>query len=163
MSTPRFTVPDPTKSRTFAEAHQSQAADTKMYPPTLSYIKIERRDIEGTILGEILRYDKFVAGLFKPMNIQMMKAHCAMGISGEAGELTDCIKKEIIYGKPLDRKNLVEELGDLRFYIQATCNLYGITELEVLQTNADKLSLRYADLHYTDEAAINRADKKTGE
>jgi uncharacterized protein YabN with tetrapyrrole methylase and pyrophosphatase domain len=127
--------------------------------PTNCFVKVERKDSEGAVIGEIIRYDKFVELLFKVMNLGMMKAHCAMGISGEAGELADCIKKEIIYGKPLDRENLVEELGDLRFYIQATQNLYGITDQEVLQHNANKLSERYAGLAYSDEAAIVRADK----
>lgn len=128
--------------------------------PTNSFVKVERQSPDGTIIGEIIRYDKFVELLFKVMPISWMKAHCAMGISGEAGELTDCIKKEIFYGKPLDRKNLIEELGDLRFYIQATQNVYGISEQEVLQANAYKLSERYAGLAYSDEAAIARADKK---
>lgn len=110
-------------------------------------------------LNTPVRYDVFVASLFKVMSNEMMKAHAAMGICGEAGELCDAIKKEIMYGKLIDRANVVEELGDLRFYIQATQNLYRITEQEILQQNADKLAKRYADLHYSDTAAIARADK----
>jgi hypothetical protein len=44
--------------------------------------------------------------------------HATFGISGEAGELLDAVKKHIIYGKPLDRENVVEELGDLEFYLE---------------------------------------------
>lgn len=108
---------------------------------------------------ETLRYDAFVGLLFKQQSLNLMCLHAALGVAGEAGELADCIKKEIIYGKPLDRANLVEELGDLRFYIQATMMLYGISEQEVLQQNANKLCVRYKQLRYSDDAAIGRADK----
>ena len=83
----------------------------------------------------------------------------SLGVCGEAGELADVVKKEVIYGKDHDRKHLVEELGDLRFYTQAVMNLNGITEQEVLQQNANKLCVRYKQLRYSDESAIAREDK----
>lgn len=43
--------------------------------------------------------------------------HMALGINGELGEIADAIKKHFIYGKPLDRVNLVEEGGDGWRYI----------------------------------------------
>lgn len=110
-------------------------------------------------LAETIRYDQFVRQLFKADTMNQMVNHAALGVCGEAGELADCLKKHIHYNKPLDRKNLVEELGDLRFYIQAVQNLFGITEQEVLQANADKLATRYVGLKYSDTAAILRADK----
>jgi NTP pyrophosphatase (non-canonical NTP hydrolase) len=45
------------------------------------------------------------------------RLHMAIGISGEAGELLDAVKKATIYRKPLDIANIVEECGDLLFYI----------------------------------------------
>lgn len=108
---------------------------------------------------EVVRYDMFVQGLMKPASEQLMKLHCALGVCGEAGELADAIKKEQIYGKPEDRENIIEELGDLAFYMQATMNQYGITPQEVYQGNADKLAKRYVGLKYSDKAAIDRADK----
>lgn len=108
---------------------------------------------------EQTRYDSFVALLFKEQSAPLMHLHAALGVAGEAGELADAIKKEHIYGKPTDRKNIVEELGDLRFYIQAVQQLYGITEQEVLQQNANKLCIRYKSLRYSDGDAIARADK----
>jgi len=109
---------------------------------------------------ETVRYDMFVLQLLKADTEAMMKLHVVLGVCGEAGELADAIKKEVIYRKPIDRTNIIEELGDLRFYIQGVQNLYGITEDEVLQHNAEKLSKRYAGLRYSDEAAQNRVDKK---
>lgn len=107
----------------------------------------------------LVRYDDFVRQLFKADTEPMMALHAALGCAGEAGELADAIKKEYIYGKVRDRENIVEELGDLRFYMQAVMNHYGISESEVLQANGDKLAKRYNGLRYSDAAAINRADK----
>jgi NTP pyrophosphatase (non-canonical NTP hydrolase) len=136
--------------------------EAKHYPPSTAWIKVERKDEKDQIIGELIRYDKFVAMLLKVDTLPMMALHAALGVTGEAGELGDCIKKHIIYNKLLDRKNLVEELGDLRFYMQAVMNIYNVSEMEILQHNADKLSTRYASLAYSDEAAQVRADKKEG-
>lgn len=85
--------------------------------------------------------------------------HMATGISGEAGELLDAIKKYVVYNKPLDIKNVIEELGDLEFYMEFMRNRLGITREQVIQANIDKLSIRYASLGYSDSAAHARADK----
>jgi NTP pyrophosphatase (non-canonical NTP hydrolase) len=86
--------------------------------------------------------------------------HMAVGISGEAGELLDAVKKHIIYCKPVDRENLVEELGDLEFYMEGVRQAAGISREETL--NANKLKLlgkRYASGSYSNEQAQDRADK----
>lgn len=111
---------------------------------------------------EVVRYDQFVRNLFKGDTEKVMAIHAALGVCGEAGELGDAIKKEYIYGKPRDLVNIVEELGDLEFYMQQIRNHYGVDREYVLQCNAEKLSKRYVGLKYTDAAAIARADKKTG-
>jgi NTP pyrophosphatase (non-canonical NTP hydrolase) len=85
--------------------------------------------------------------------------HMAVGISGEAGELLDAIKKVAVYNKPLDRENVIEELGDLEFYMQGLRDSLGITREETLEANMSKLSVRYAGYQYSDQAAQNRADK----
>lgn len=85
--------------------------------------------------------------------------HMMMGICGEAGELLDAIKKSVIYRKEPDRANIVEELGDLEFYLQGLRQGLGITREETLEQNIAKLSVRYEGLKYSDQAAIDRADK----
>lgn len=42
---------------------------------------------------------------------------CALGLAGEAGEVADLIKKVFYHGKPFDRDKLIEEGGDLAWYI----------------------------------------------
>lgn len=85
--------------------------------------------------------------------------HMATGVSGEAGELLDAIKKHVVYKRELDRENVVEELGDLRFYMAGLMNRLGITEDEILSHNNRKLSKRYASGSYSNAQAVERADK----
>lgn len=84
--------------------------------------------------------------------------HAAAGIAGEAGELLDAIKKVWVYGKPIDRDNVIEELGDIEWYMQALRSLLGITREETIEANLAKLARRYPN-GYTDRAAQERADK----
>jgi NTP pyrophosphatase (non-canonical NTP hydrolase) len=85
--------------------------------------------------------------------------HMAIGVAGEAGELLDAVKKAAIYLKPIDRMNVVEELGDLEFYMEGLRQGLDITREEVLRYNVNKLSTRYKGLKYSDTAAQQRADK----
>ena len=85
--------------------------------------------------------------------------HMAVGVSGEAGELIDAVKKAAIYNKPLDRANVVEELGDIEFYLEGLRQGLGITREETIDGNIAKLSKRYEGLKYSDSSAQARADK----
>lgn len=86
--------------------------------------------------------------------------HMTLGICGEAGEILDTIKKATIYRKDIDRENLVEELGDLEFYMEGLRQELEVTREETLEHNIAKLSKRYTNLSYSNEAAIKRADKE---
>lgn len=85
--------------------------------------------------------------------------HLASCIPSEAGELFDAVKKHVIYGKELDRKNVIEELGDLEFYMEGLRQAYGITRQQTLDANIAKLSVRYHEGVYSDQQAQDRADK----
>lgn len=85
--------------------------------------------------------------------------HMVLGISGEAGELLDAIKKFTIYKKPLDLDNVIEELGDLEFYLQGLRFALGISRESTLRHNISKLTKRYGD-KYSNEAAQARVDKE---
>lgn len=86
--------------------------------------------------------------------------HMALGISGEAGELLDAIKKSSIYQKPIDMQNIIEELGDLEFYMEGLRQELKITREQTIQGNISKLSKRYESMKYSNQAAIERNDKK---
>ena len=85
--------------------------------------------------------------------------HMIMGISGEVGELLDAVKKAIIYRKRLDLTNVIEELGDIEFYLEGFRQALRITREETLVGNITKLAVRYPQLTYTNSAAKERADK----
>ena len=85
--------------------------------------------------------------------------HMVLGISGEAGELLDAVKKATIYRKPLDRANVIEELGDLEFYMEGLRAALDISREDTLDHNIKKLSIRYGKT-YSNQAAIERADKQ---
>lgn len=117
--------------------------------------------VEGESMSKHLEklFAQHVAKLFvKPTDEVGRLLQAAVGISGEAGELLDCIKKTWIYGKKLDKENILEECGDLLFYIQAILAEAGFTMQEAREHNVFKLRKRYPE-GYTDEAAQVRADK----
>jgi NTP pyrophosphatase (non-canonical NTP hydrolase) len=112
-------------------------------------------------------YEQFVQSIVKPGHdilvqltpLQASILHMAVGVSGEAGELLDAIKKHAIYQKPLDFDNVREEAGDILFYLTGLLNELGLTLNECIEANVEKLSKRYPEKRYTNEAAIARADK----
>ena len=120
-----------------------------------------------------VQHAAMVAELAKPgdaiiADLTPDKMHClhmAVGVAGEAGELLDAVKKISIYNKPLTpqvRENLVEELGDLEFYMQGLRERCGISRAETLEANIAKLRVRYGQ-KYSNEAAQARADKPEGQ
>ena len=117
---------------------------------------IEVQQNEGTLPA----YDIFVERLFNKLDSDKAAlAHAVMGITGEAGELIDAVKKHWAYNKELDQANVIEELGDLRFYYQAMLNMFGLTDEDVCAMNMSKLQVRYPTGVYRDQDAIARADK----
>lgn len=93
---------------------------------------------------------------------KVMLWHAGTGVCGEAGELIDAIKKHIAYNRPIDRENMVEELGDLEFYMEAVRQTTGITREETLEYNKVKLKDRYPKGVYRDIDAHERKDKQSG-
>jgi NTP pyrophosphatase (non-canonical NTP hydrolase) len=84
--------------------------------------------------------------------------HMAVGISGESGEILDTVKKHCIYNKELDVENLVEELGDMEYFMEGLRAATGITREQTLAHNIEKLNRRYL-AGYSNQAAQARADK----
>jgi NTP pyrophosphatase (non-canonical NTP hydrolase) len=131
--------------------------------------KIPKRD---TGVAEVraetatLSYEGLVKALAKPGQdiVDEMTAsdahliHMVVGVCGEAGELLDAIKKAVIYRKELDRVNVIEELGDIEFYMEGLRQGLGITREQCIKENSAKLTKRYGSM-YSNEAAKNRADK----
>ena len=85
--------------------------------------------------------------------------HAAIGIAGEAGELLDAVRKHVFDGQPLDRDNVIEELGYIGFFFQAMLYALGVDRAYIEAMNQAKLSKRY-EAGYSDKAAQERADKE---
>ena len=107
-----------------------------------------------------------VAALIKPGTqllaeatpLKMELNHLAIAIPSEAGELADAVKRFTMYNKPIDRDNVVEEMGDLEFFLQDLRVKTGISREETLEANMRKLQKRYEGT-FSNEAAQARADK----
>jgi NTP pyrophosphatase (non-canonical NTP hydrolase) len=80
--------------------------------------------------------------------------HAAYGLCTEAGELLDQLKKHIFYGKDLDEVNLMEELGDILWYVALLCNARDWRLTEVMQANINKLTTRYPDKFNANQAIV---------
>ena len=81
--------------------------------------------------------------------------HAGIGLSTEAGEFLDALKKHIFYGKELDRVNMAEELGDLFWYMAIVADELGVEFESVMEKNIAKLKARYGD-KFSESRAENR-------
>jgi NTP pyrophosphatase (non-canonical NTP hydrolase) len=113
--------------------YQEQANVTEFTP---DFVRLE---------GQSPEHNRMVAQLI----------HAFLGLSSEVGELADALKKHLIYGKALDEINLLEEGGDLEWYIALLLTSIKKTMEECMQKNIDKLRARYGD-KFTQAAALTR-------
>ena len=85
----------------------------------------------------------------------------AVGMSAEAGEFTEIVKKIVFQGKPVTQENLFHlkrELGDIMWYVSQACIGLDISIEEVIQMNFDKLNARYPEGAFTIERSENRKE-----
>jgi NTP pyrophosphatase (non-canonical NTP hydrolase) len=85
----------------------------------------------------------------------------AFGLSAEAGEFTEVVKKIILQGKPYSAENVFHmkrELGDLCWYLAQACMALDITFEEILQMNYEKLSARYPEGSFDVFRSENRVE-----
>jgi len=81
----------------------------------------------------------------------------AVGMSAEAGEFTEVVKKIIFQGKPVNEDNLFHmkrELGDIMWYWVNACRALKLDPNEVVAENVRKLESRYPggsfDVYYSE-------------
>lgn len=96
------------------------------------------------------------------VDVHFRTLHAALGIATESGELLDMLKKTIFYGKPFDRTNLIEECGDMFWYVALLCDANEIDLKDILDRNIAKLKARYPE-KFTEHAANNRNLEKERE
>lgn len=84
----------------------------------------------------------------------------AVGISAEAGEFMEIVKKIIFQGKPANEDNLEHlkiELGDILWYVAQACLALDISLEELTDMNIKKLSKRYPEGTFDAYYSENRA------
>jgi len=81
----------------------------------------------------------------------------AFGLTAEAGEFAEVVKKIVLQGKPYNEENVFHmkrELGDIMWYMAQACMALDTSFAEILEINYQKLSARYPegafDVHYSE-------------
>ena len=85
----------------------------------------------------------------------------AVGMSAEAGEFTEVVKKIVFQGKAANEENLFHlkrELGDIMWYVAQACMGLDISLEEVIQMNFEKLTARYPEGAFSIERSENRKE-----
>lgn len=85
--------------------------------------------------------------------------HSVLGLTTETGELANTIKVHFAYKNKedkLDIVNIVEEFGDLLWYIAIGLNSVGSSIDEAMEKNIAKLSARYKSGKFSADDALRR-------
>jgi NTP pyrophosphatase (non-canonical NTP hydrolase) len=85
----------------------------------------------------------------------------AFGMSAEAGEFTEIVKKIFLQGKPYNDANIEHlkvELGDILWYAAQACMALDVSFEEVLERNYLKLSARYPEGSFSVYKSENRVE-----
>ena len=91
-------------------------------------------------------------------NIQRLDT-AAAGMSAEAGEFMEIVKKMKFQGKPWDdanKEHLIRELGDVMWYVAQACHALGVRLDDVLYANTLKLAARYPGGEFNVSHSENR-------
>lgn len=98
--------------------------------------------------------DKFTkSGLFE---------NGVLGLTGEAGEVADLLKKNMFQGHDLDKEEVKLELGDCAWYIAIAAYALGFSLSDVLNANIAKLKDRYPD-KFSKERSIHRKEYQSAD
>lgn len=80
-----------------------------------------------------------------------------LGLVGEAGEVSEIIKKLIGHGHELDRDAVTKELGDVLWYVSDIASQLDIALDDIAYKNISKLKNRYPQ-GFSSDKSINRED-----
>lgn len=84
--------------------------------------------------------------------------NAVMGLCGEAGEVSEVIKKWRFHGHAWDEAKLAKEIGDVEWYLALLYTVTGIDREKVWTDNIAKLKARYPAGHFDSRASINRKE-----
>ena len=114
-------------------------------PPSLDYLILAARlselEVNGTNVPQLLT--------------------AALGLTAEAGEFTEVVKKIFLQGKPYTADNVFHmkrELGDICWYLAQACMALDTTFDEVIEMNVEKLKARYPGGEFDVHKSENRKE-----
>lgn len=90
-----------------------------------------------------------------PHNTEKYLLLWALALCGEAGEFGNKVKKIAGHGHEIDRDALIDELGDILWYVSALTTLLETDLSTVALRNVNKLTQRYPE-GFSEERSINR-------
>ena len=85
----------------------------------------------------------------------------ALGLTAEAGEFTEVVKKIILQGKPYNEENefhMKRELGDICWYLAQASMALDTSFDEIIEMNVDKLKARYPGGEFDVHKSENRKE-----
>ena len=86
-----------------------------------------------------------------------MLRNAVYGLNGEAGEVIDLLKKHEFQGHDLEWEKLVDEAGDVCWYLALLASALGVSLETIMQKNIEKLMKRYPD-GFDKSRSINRVE-----
>lgn len=89
--------------------------------------------------------------------------HAVYGIVTEAGELMDSVKKAKIYNQKLDKVNLVEEAGDVMWYLAILADELHVSFEDIWDKNIRKLKARFPEKYEHAKAKTRDLKKERNE
>lgn len=108
------------------------------------------------MLNDSLRYYQYLAGRTRNKDIQPLElANYGLGLTGEAGEVADHIKKYSFHKHELPKDEIEKELGDVLWYIANIANVLDLDLNVIAKKNIDKLQKRYPQ-GFSSSDSINR-------
>ena len=97
--------------------------------------------------------------LNKELSNEQTLLNGCMGLCGESGEVIDLLKKHLSQGHDLNREKMIEEIGDVTWYIAEIAYALNVDLETVLTKNIEKLKKRYPE-GFSVERSLNRKDEK---
>jgi NTP pyrophosphatase (non-canonical NTP hydrolase) len=91
----------------------------------------------------------------KRLTGEQMLINGVMGLCGEAGETIDLVKKHLHQGHELNKERMIEELGDVCWYIAELATYLQVDFSEILDYNIAKLAKRYPE-GFSEERSLHR-------
>lgn len=88
--------------------------------------------------------------------------HAILGIDTEAAELQEQLFTALVYGTEINRAKLIDEAGDLLWYLAHLFRKLGVTFEEVADLNLEKLRRRFP-VKFEAELALNRDMRREDE